>query len=228
MASPAVVTAATSGGSSASDTTPDISLPGSITSGNTLIAWFRSAAGGAIGWPVGWTEIYDDAPTIEDDQISIAWRKADGTEVSTIALTSGAGRWAAIVWEISGASDPTVRAPEISTVAVDVSINVDPTTVTPTGGSKDYLFLFLGSMSGKGTIVTAPTNYSGQLYAASTGGGGNTVHCRAFGFNRQLTASSEDPGLTEISTSSQGWSAFCLAVHPPDAEVTRRIILVTG
>ncbi len=228
MASPSVVNSATTDGTSA-DSTPTINLPGSIVSGNTLVALFRSAAGGAIGFPAGWTELVDASADGADDQMAVAWRKADGTEGSTIDLTSGNGKFAAIVWQISGATDPTITAPEISTVATGTDDAPDPSTVTPTGGSKDYLFLWLGGWEGKQTSPPSgnPTNYSGPLGASSGGPGSAASNCRVAGAHRELTAASEDPGSWTISASDD-WSAYALAVHPSTPPQTRSVAAATS
>ena len=211
---PAVMSVATTNGGTAS-ATPVINLPTDIISGNTLFAAVRVAAAGDIGWPSGWTEMVDVATDASDDQFAIAWRKADGTEGTTITLSSANQKFAGIVWNIFGATDPTTQAPELSTIATGTSTTPDPTTVTPTGGAKDYLWLWLGSWEGEQTSPPAsnPTNYIGVSGADSGTAGAVTTNVRVAGAFRRSNAASEDPGSWTISASDD-WTAYTVAFHP--------------
>lgn len=214
--SPSIVnTATTNVTTSAADAV--VNLPGSIVAGNTLLVLLRSGGGGTNTWPAGWTELFDDTSDASNDVITAAWRKADGTEGATITVTNAtAGKDAAIAWQISGAADPTVTAPEFSTLATGTSANPDPGSITPTGGSADYLFLATGGWEGIQTSPpgTFPTNYSLNQVGADTGTGGTaTSNCRVAGAGRQLTASTEDPGTYTISASDD-WTAITFAISP--------------
>ena len=213
-AGPVVVSTATTIGSTAS-ATPVINLPTTILSGNTLLAAVRVAGAGAIGWPSGWTELVDVATDASDDQFAMAWRKADGTESTTISLSSANQKFAGVVWNIHGADDPTVQPPELSTIATGTSTTPDPTTVTPTGGAKDYLWMWIGSWEGEQTSPPAsnPTNYTGVVGADSGTAGAVTTNVRVAGAHRYNNAASEDPGSWTISVSDD-WTAYAVAVHP--------------
>lgn len=220
MASPAIVTTGTTNGTTAS-ATPALNLPSGIQQNDLLLGFFRVAVAGAIGWPTGWTELVDASPDGADDQLSIAWKRAEGTESGTISLTCTSGKFAGIIYRISGAADPHVRAPETSTVATGTSpTEPNATTVTPTGGSKDYLFVTWYSMEGEQTGITAyPANYThGQSGFVNSGtGGAVTSNVTMAAAGRQLTASSEDAGAWDVTGTLDDWSAYTVAVHPPDA-----------
>ncbi len=226
MPFPSVADSATTDGTTAT-ATPVVNLPSSITSGNTLVLLFRSATGGVIDFPAGWIELYNLDGDYSNDQTGIAWKKADGTEGPTVTLGSGDARFAAIVWEISEAGDPTIQAPEISILQVGRAQQVKPKEVTPTGGSKDYLFLWLGGWEGKQDSPPIGSPGPLQVYSdpigASTGGAGNAQsNCRVAGAWRQLTVSSHQGGLWTLSRQDDS-STWTMAIHP-----VRRIFTVIG
>ena len=220
MASPSIVTTNTTNGTTAS-TTPVLNLPaGTVTAGNTLLVMVRLATGTLGTWPAGWNEIFRDSSDAADDTTAIAWKKADGTESGT-TITMGAGtsaKFAAISWNISGADDPTTRAPECAAAAVGTTADLDPGTVTPTGGSKDYLFLYCGTCDGEPATwppTGTPANYVTSIGASSGTAGVTTTNVRACAASRQTTASSENPGTWTMSSApAQGWTATVVAVHP--------------
>lgn len=226
MASPSIVTTNTTNGTSAS-TTPVLNLPGgTVTAGNTLIVAVRLATGTLGTWPGSWNEFFRDSSDASDDTTAIAWKKADGTESGT-TITMGSGtsaKFAAISWNINGADDPSTRAPEVSTAAVGTTTDLNPTTVTPTGGSKDYLFLYVGACDGEPVTwppTGTPANYVTSIGASSGTAGVTTTNVRVCSASRQLTASSEDAGTWTMSSApAQGWTAVTVAVHPTPPAAT--------
>lgn len=220
MSFPVVVTTNITDGGTAT-TTPVINLPTNIRPGNLLVVLFRVAVAGAIGWPDGtWNEMFDASDDAADDQMALAWRWATGTEGSTITLSCTSGKFAAIAYNISGATNPNTRAPQLSTVAVNTGTTPDPTTVTPTGGTKDYLWLWLGGWADESTSPPAsqPTNYTNPIGGSSGVAGVGTTNCRVAGAQRTNRASSEDPGSWTISVSA-AWTAYAMAVHPDETEL---------
>lgn len=203
----------------ASSSTPSVSLPATIRAGDTLFVFFRSSAGGAIGWPAGWTELLDESTDASANQEAAAWRKADGTEGASISLTSGAGKFAAVAYSIQDAADPTITPPQFSTIATGSATEPNATTVTPTGGAKDYLFLTVYGMEGEQTGVTSyPANYTGaQLFANSGTAGAVTTNCTIGSATRQLNASSDDAGVWDVTGTLDDWSAYTFAFHPASA-----------
>lgn len=218
MAFPVVDGTATTNGTTAT-ATPVVNLPAGIGVGNTVIVLVRVAVAGVIGWPAGWTELFDASSDAADDQMAAAWRKADGTEGATITLSSGNGKFAAIAYDISTAEDPTVQAPQLSTVATGTGTTPDPTTCTPTGGAKDYLWLWIGGWENEQTSppTGTPTNFTDSLGADSGIAGAVTTNCRVASARRSLNAASLDAGSWTISVSDD-WTAYLLAVHPSTAQ----------
>lgn len=202
---------------------------GSPTAGTLLIVFVRFAgAPGAVTF-TGYTQLASDSSDASDDTTSVYYRQADGTEGATDTLTTGNSvKLAAIGWEITGAADPGVQAPQISTVAVGTTTadTANPTAVTPTGGSKDYLFLAIAGQDGEvGAYTAAPTNYV-NLQAANSGTGGvASSNCYMGGASRQLTAASDDPGVFTHGAATTGWTAWTVAIYPQEALMPPRMIM---
>lgn len=203
----------------------DVVMPTPIEAGDTLVIWGRVATTGAFGPPGDWTELLDQ--TSAGDAIFLAYKKADGTEDGTsVTITHGSSKPAFIAFAVQGAADPTVTAPQISTLAESNSNAPDPTAVTPTGGAKDYLVAWLGSWEGEQTSPPSgnPTNYSGVVAADTGTGGAVTSNCRATMAVRQVNTDSEDPGSWTIS-SADDWAAVAMAFHPAAAAFSEYEIL---
>ncbi len=204
----------------ATSATPSVNLPATIKAGDTILVVFKSAAAGAIGWPdASWQELVDASPDASVGQIGIAYKKADGTEGSTISLTSGNGKFAAIAIAVQDATDPLIRAPEISTVAVGTTGEPNATTVTPTGGAKDYLWYTFFLMEGEQTGITSyPANFTlNQTGLANSGtGGAVTTNCTIAGAGRQQNAASQDAGVWDVTGTLDDSSAYTVAFHPAE------------
>jgi hypothetical protein len=144
----------------------------------------------------------------------------DGSEGGNVNFTMSAGnKVAAIAYNIQGHS--TTQAPEKSTVATGSGSTIDPTTVTPTGGAKDYLWIAAARSAGEAadtdTVMTSdPTNF-GNRTQKTTGTAGvvasNTcLGCADYASN----ASSMDPSSFGWNI-GVAWSADTLAIHPAQA-----------
>lgn len=197
---------------------------GSPTAGTLLVVFVRFAgAPGAVTF-AGYTQLASDTSDASDDTSAVYWRLADGTEGATDTLTTGNSiKLCAMGWEITGAEHPGARAPEISTVAVGTTSanTADPGTCTPTGGSKDYLFLAIAAQDGEvGAYTASPTNYSAVTTANSGTGGTPASNCYMGVGSRQLTASSENPGTFTHGAATTGWTAWTVAIHPATTPVT--------
>jgi len=169
-------------------------------------------------------ELVEDASDASNDVTAIAYMTAVGDEDGlTFNVTHGTGKMSAIVYSITGAKDTASQVPELSTVAIGTSTLPDPTALTPTGGAKDYLWLWLGGWEGEQTTppVSNPTSYTNPLGAGTGISGIDSGNCRVASARRELNAVSEDPGSWTISASDD-WSAWVMAVHPV-AEPVRKM-----
>lgn len=199
----------------AAETTSPVMLPSLVSPGATLLVIGGVAATGAVGWPDGtWNEFGDFGVS---DRLAYAWKKATGTEDGTsINVTHGSAKSAWIACSIIDAADPTVQPPEDgNTSAVGTSTLPNPPAVTPTGGAKDYLWIWIGEWEGEQTSPPAgtPTNYTNPI-AANTGTASATAtNCRVAIASRQLNAAVEDPPTWTISASAS-WMAVTIAIYP--------------
>ena len=195
-------------------TSHTVSLPANIQAGETLLVFFATDGDtyDEISFPAGWTVIErENEPSVT---VAVAWRKADGNEGASITVTTGAvsERSAHISYRISGATDPTVTPPEVSGGVSGSDANPNPDSLTPTGGSKGYLWIAVAACDGLRTFTGYPTNYSnGETYQAPDGG--SAWGCSVAVARRELTADSEDPGTFTISF-TEGWVACTVAVYP--------------
>lgn len=200
--------------------TPAVSLPDSgILAGDLLIVLFRCALPGAIGWPAEWNELFDASSDGADDQMALAYKVAQGDESGTsITLSSGNGKFAAISAAIRGAANPLINPPQLSTVAIGTNNAPNATTVTPTGGAKDYMWITFFGQEGENTITpTAPTNYQtadNSRFANSGVAGAVATNCHVgMAIRDNLNAASEDAGAF-ASNVTDDWTAYTLAIHP--------------
>jgi hypothetical protein len=192
---------------------------GSPAAGTLLIVAIRAAADPSSFTFTGYTFFAGDAGDASDDQMAFYYRWADGTEGATDTLaTTNPVKLAAICWEITGAANPASRAPEASAVAFfTTSANTaDPPSISPTGGSKEYLFLAVAGQDGEvGAYTAFPTNYANLITANSGTTGAAATNCYMGGASRQLTAASENPGAFTHGAATTGGMAWTIAIHPP-------------
>jgi hypothetical protein len=192
-------------------TTPVVNLPSGMQAGELISVLIRVAVAGAIGFPAGWVRTINDASDASDDQTALAFHFCDGTEGSTITLSSASGKFSALAWRVAD----TKGIPEFATLVTGTSTTPDPGTITPTGGARDYLFVWVGGWEGEQTSppAAAPSGYSGLAGADSGTAGAITTNTRVAIAWKQANASSEDPGSITISASDD-WTATVLCYHP--------------
>jgi hypothetical protein len=196
-------------------------LPATIGAGDLLIMTLRSAGADTHTTPAGWTALIlnnqADASTA-NQTTSIFYKLATGGEGANVTVNCTTSlKFATIARRITGAADPAVQPPQLSTIAVaTTAISINPTVVTPTGGNKDYLFLWIGAWDGEQTNppATAPTGYTNVVWANTGTGGVTTGNCQVVGYSRQATVASEDPAALTISAAPSGSSAWVMAIHP--------------
>lgn len=199
-----------------------VDLPSGVQSLDLLIIYLRTGGATSCNGATGWTFLVDDNTSdATDDQTSILYKFANGTEGTTVSVDfTGTTKGASIAWRITGAENPAVQVPEISTVATSTTTanTCDPGTVTPTGGSKDYLFLITGGLDGETQTFTHGT-YTNVTNQNSGTGGAVATNCRIAGGSRQATVSSENPSAWTHAAASNGTTAYTIAIHPASAAV---------
>lgn len=206
MTFPIVAAANNSSGRTTSHT---VALPTGIVSGNLLLIFFHCHDSDTVTFPAGWTKFFDIVYSGQESHVG-AWRKADGTEGASITVTTVGSQYAVhISYRITGAADPTIQPPEVSTGVIGSSTNPDSDALTPTGGAKDYLWFSIEGHALASTPTAYPTNYSnGKSYVCSTVATLSVAR-------RELNATSENPGTFSFSSAPLFWCACTVAVHPP-------------
>lgn len=162
-------------------TSHTVSLPANIVSGDLLIVLFcgRDVSSATINFPAGWN-IIKTGLNGSSEIFKSAYRVADGSEGSTITVTTGStGRSAHISYRIT---DYT------STPEGEVNSSINPPSLTPSWGTKDSLWIAVARLSAHGGTPAAPANYS-DLQDVNP-----ARDTRGFSAVRNLNASSEDPG----------------------------------
>jgi hypothetical protein len=196
-----------------------VTLPATVSAGSLLMIFGRVAITGAVAITGGGWTIIQDSSDASDDVTFFAWRDtlADGTEDGTsVTVTHGNAKMSAHSVSITGAENPATQAPQSSTVAVAATTTPNPTACTPTGGAKDYLWLWFGAWDGEQTLTkTAPANYTDRADVGTGTGGLPTTNTQQKVGDRQFNAASEDPGACgTLSVAPTGWTAWAIAVHP--------------
>ena len=215
MAFPVVESTATTGRTAAETTSP-VTFPATVSANALIVCIARAAVAGVIGWPANWVELVENDADASDDVTAIAYFTAVGNEDgTTFNVTHGNGKSAYIVYSITGAEAPATAPPQISATVVGTTTTPDPASLTPDGGAKDFLWLWLGGWEGEQTSppASSPTNYATPLGASTGAGGAVATNCRVGSAQRNLNASVENPGSWTISASDD-WSAWTMAVPP--------------
>lgn len=219
MAFPQVTSSTNSLDDAANSTTQTVSLPAVVNPGDLLIAGCATDGSTTHAWPGAgaWNSIFDE--TQGTVSLSIAWRAADGTEDGgTVDITTGSQRSAGFSYAISGAADPAIDPPEVSSVATGASTSPAPNAVTASWGSDDNLFIVVHGSDRDVTTTGFPTNYTANQ-ENTAGGGANSAGTAAA--SREL-ASASDASPGNFTIGNEGWVA-CSVVVKPEA-----IIIITN
>lgn len=209
---------------STDQTSHTVSLPSGIASGDLLISAFMVDDVPSVTWPAGWTAfVTGDAQDSFADptshgRASIAYRQADGTEGSTITVTTGAAQQSMhITYRIRGAADPAIQPPQggmqTGPVIPSADTVVECPLLTPTGGVKNYLWLAVGTVNDAGfprTLNSVPAGYGNTTFIKPVGGDSWDLMIA----ERNLRAASEDPGTFSVQGYLAQWIGFTIAIHP--------------
>ena len=202
---------ATNHSAEASNTTSHtVALPASIQSGETLLVFFSCDYEVTVTFPEGWTKIFQ-AAVANQETLAVAWRKADSEEGASITVTTDSSQESVhISYRISGALDPTMTPPEVSTGVSGTSANPDPDSLSPAGGSDEYLWIALEGNNRPNLVTVYPTNYTNEEnYVSSEEAGACAIGIA----RRELETDSEDPSAFTIDTLDY-WVACTVAVYP--------------
>ncbi len=176
-------------------------------------------------WPGGWTQafIINMSGGSYDDVLECRYRECDGSEGASINVTTTPFVSSTHeTYRITG-HDPAI-APESTTAQDNSGGNAapDPPSLTPTGGSKDYLWLAACGFQRFRTVDVFPTNYSNGLSQNGSPGDTNGIGTA----ERALTAASENPGAFTLGAST-GWVAATLVIHPLGAAAASAVSVLS-
>jgi len=211
-----VVSATNTSAVSTAGTTHTVNLPTGIASGDLLIVFFskKSGSSNTLTWPSGWTALTDVNNGTNTGQ-STAYRIADGTEGTTISVTSSASvKSAHNSYRITSWHGTT--PPEGGAGSTGSSANPDPPSVSPSWGSADNLFLEAASVGSNTSSSAASTNYTNLLTINSTGGSGGSNQMQASA-RHSLTGSTDDPDNAFTISASSIWASQTIAIRPAGA-----------
>jgi len=195
--------AAVTGGYDTSGTSHTVNLPSGIVAGNLLLVFFCAGEGSSptITFPDGWTELFQ-TPNYINCTIGGWYRVADGTEESTITVTTSSSEYSAHTsYRITGYAG----VPECGNSTGGQSTKPNPPSLTPSWGAMDTLWFAVTGVENNYDVSSYPTNYTdGRL---------DGVVIRVATCRRELNASSEDPGVFTFSDSVY-WVANTVAIGP--------------
>lgn len=172
-----------------------------LRAGSTSTTWTQTSG------TTGWTEITgSDA----NGQVSI-FKQIGAGEANPSFDLSTSERSGSIALRITGHEDPATQAPERSVVSTGTSTAPNPSTLSPTGGAKDYLWIATGSTGdGRASFDSLMVNYT-DLTAMATAGAANGASAGTA--ERLLNTATENPGAFTTGR-SELWSAHTVAIHP--------------
>lgn len=201
MAFPVVQTK--TGGGSAGSTSHPVTLPSGVTAGDLLVVWFGFRSNPTATGSAGWTKL-GQASLSTTISFAVFYKVATGSDALTITTTTSQ-RSTHESYRITGASGTVAFSAASSAVAA----NPNPPSLTPAGGAKDYLwFASATATAGTTSASAAPTNYTNLTNQVSGSGTG----CAVYIAERNLNATSEDPGA--FTAASTSYVAYTLAVEP--------------
>jgi prophage tail gpP-like protein len=198
--------------------TSAVNTPSGLAEGDLVVCFFTSDGSGSHTWPSGtddtFNSIVDQLADGSAARHSVAWHEvtATGPGASITVNLGNSTKSTYSIYRITGHEDPDTQPPQVSNPQIDTSTAPNATILTPTGGSKDYLWLTGFGIDGSKTTgsVTLPANY-GTKIGANNGGGSP---CSTWSGEFANTASSEDAAAWTLSGGGVEWVAETVAVHP--------------
>lgn len=201
-----------------------IDYPATVDPGDLLILIFVCDDNETVTCSA-FTEIYNEDSGPQGPTLYVGWRDAVGDEDgTTFTVTTGSNESScAYVFRISGAADPSTSPPEASIEGTGSSTNPNSLSLTPTGGSKDYLWISGAGNDDDDDVTGYPSNMAdNNQYIQTTS---VTLGIAT----EEATAASFDPAAFTIAA-TESWQAVTIAVHPPPPDVTtydRSVLLDT-
>jgi hypothetical protein len=187
---------------------------GAYSAGDLLIIAITISGNSIIASPpTGWTALATDIDSGAGSRpnMYIYYKVADGSEGSSVTVTSNSSTWSAqLAYVITGWSGTPECAEDEFGHASGTANTIDPPSLTPSWGSANTLWIVFGACN-SATVNSGPSGYSGLSTVATTSHGALAmVITTAWA---QIAAASEDPGAFSLSTAVQRVAAT-VAVKP--------------
>lgn len=198
---------ATNSGNVANNATHACPLPTGLANGDLLIIFASFAANNAFSMniPGGYNFLYTTIGPSSLRRAAGIYRFCDGTEGSTVNLTSSGGtpNWASNSYRITGYTG----TPEAGTTATGTSTAPNPPNLVPSWGALKTLYLVACHASFNGVPSGYPSGYTDSVSSNTTGSPqGSTASAR-----QPLQVASEDPGAFTIT--SAPWASNVVAIR---------------
>lgn len=191
-------------------TTFEVTTLGGMTTGNLLVIEFTSDGSQVITMTA---DLDGQLANVNQGTVSsrVGYKEITGSEPASYTITvPSAERGSAIVYEISDAEAVATQPPE-QTTDTGASSAPTPVIITPTGGSKDYLFLAFTGVD-RDIIDGWPSNMDGTNLSADTT---NANGASSGADSQEATASTFTPNAFAIA--NDGWTVHTVAIHPAGA-----------
>lgn len=155
--------------------------------------------------PVGWTRS-------GNNDLSVMWKVADGSEGDTAVWTSAARRSVTVCYRLyRGTFNP------LDPVATATTKTLDPPNLAPGWGAGNILWITAATAwetSGNADLIP-PSGYTNPVGDSTQGGAGNNSEGRMVTARRPLNAASENPGAwTAVDPTPSFLTALTVAIQP--------------
>lgn len=211
-------------------TSMPVNMPATVNSGDLLITLVSVRNAGTWTNPSGWDDISTLSQTGGGGGVGKTngfYKIADGTEAGTTPTWTASVATSAAWQTIRITNWHGTTPPEATTISGDATA-ANPPNLAPSWGTDDNLWIVVAGHAAvsAAAFTAAPTNYTGFANNGASSGGAAVSIASA---NRQLNASSEDPGAFTAGGSNRFWASGTIAVRPsgstpPPATVVRDII----
>lgn len=203
-----VIEATNTGNEAVVDATYSAPLPAGITAGDLLIvfaaAWNNTFAL-QYDTPSAWNPLFQSSGTGQLRSLACFYKVADGSEGSTLAMTTTQSAFkASTSYRISNYTG----TPEAGTTATGSSSNPNPPSLAPSWGSDKNLFIAVCGQHSGIAAQTEPTNYDDIIQASAVNSSQDRP--RAASCTRFYESSSDDPGT--FGTSIGSWAANTIVI----------------
>ena len=154
---------------------------------------------------------------------------SEGGDMVVTAAVATKSAW--IAYNITTGTHDSATAPVFSTVATGTSTAPNAGSLTPAGGSKDYLWLTAFGQAGEEAdddtwVSGTPTSFSNLLQKATGTSGAVTVNCQTASARYAYTNSVLDAAAF-TTAQSLAWRAYTVAIYP-DTTVQKTGTAETG